>query len=280
MSHLVSSCPHLVVLMGGIPVSCLVFTGSMVSTITETCFRQHFEPWGQDRLRSCQWLQLRAANGLSIPYIGYIELDIKLCGHVVSRCGVLVVRDPPGGICTQVPGVLDGVVLFEPPEAGLPAVLLASPSLVRVIKGTVYLPVVNVGMVDVFLYSNIVLGMLNDVCVVSLPEGVTEVKSVAASVNSHSLTAVPAVSEPIEAVDLSTLTETEQGQLLEASVIRESSSPYASPIVLVKKKDGSLRMCVNYRQLNAKTRKDAFPLPRIEESLDAMTGACWFSTLD
>lgn len=69
-------------------------------------------------------------------------------------------------------------------------------------------------------------------------------------------------------------------QLLEAQVIRESSSPYASPIVLVKKKDGSMRMCVDYRQLNNKTRKDAFPLPRIDESLDALTGARWFSTLD
>ncbi len=69
-------------------------------------------------------------------------------------------------------------------------------------------------------------------------------------------------------------------QLLESQVIRESCSPYSSPIVLVKKKDGSLRMCVDYRQLNARTRKDAYPLPRIEESLDALTGARWFSTLD
>ncbi|XP_042072601.1 uncharacterized protein LOC106632647 [Haplochromis burtoni] len=69
-------------------------------------------------------------------------------------------------------------------------------------------------------------------------------------------------------------------QLLEAQVIRESSSPYASPIVLVRKKDGSLRLCVDYRLLNSKTRKDAFPLPRIEESLDALAGARWFSTID
>lgn len=69
-------------------------------------------------------------------------------------------------------------------------------------------------------------------------------------------------------------------QLLESQVIRESSSPYASPIVLVRKKDESLRMCVDYRPLNSKTRKDAFPLPRIEESLDALSGARWFSTID
>ena len=69
-------------------------------------------------------------------------------------------------------------------------------------------------------------------------------------------------------------------QLLQTQVIRESSSPFSSPLVLVKKKDGSLRMCVDYRQLNAKTRKDAFPLPRIEESLDMLSGARWFSTMD
>lgn len=69
-------------------------------------------------------------------------------------------------------------------------------------------------------------------------------------------------------------------QLLEAQVIRESCSAYASPIVLVKKKDGSLHMCVDYRQLNSKTRKDAFPLLRIEETLDSLAGARWFSTMD
>lgn len=69
-------------------------------------------------------------------------------------------------------------------------------------------------------------------------------------------------------------------QLLEAEIIRESCSPYASPIVLVKKKDDSLRMCIDYRQLNARTRKDTFPLPGIDESLDSLSGACWFSTLD
>lgn len=56
-------------------------------------------------------------------------------------------------------------------------------------------------------------------------------------------------------------------QLLETQVIQESCSPCASPIVLVKKKNGSLRMCVDYCQLNSKTRKNAFPLPRIERSL-------------
>ena len=69
-------------------------------------------------------------------------------------------------------------------------------------------------------------------------------------------------------------------QLQDAQFIRESSSRFASPILCMKKKDGSFRLCVGYLLLNSKTRKDAFPLPRIEESLDALSGAHWFSTLD
>ena len=64
------------------------------------------------------------------------------------------------------------------------------------------------------------------------------------------------------------------------NVIRESSSPYVSPVVLVRKHDGSLRMCVDYRALNAKTRKDAYPLPRIDEALAVLKGAKYFCSLD
>ena len=70
------------------------------------------------------------------------------------------------------------------------------------------------------------------------------------------------------------------GDKLEAGVVQESSSPWASPIVLVKKKDRSLRFCVDYRRLNAITRKDVFPLPRIDDLLDQLKGKSVFSTLD
>lgn len=68
--------------------------------------------------------------------------------------------------------------------------------------------------------------------------------------------------------------------MLDSGVVSESTSPGAAPIVLVKKKDGSWRFCVDYRRLNAVTHKDAYPLPSIEESLTGLKAARRYSTLD
>jgi hypothetical protein len=68
--------------------------------------------------------------------------------------------------------------------------------------------------------------------------------------------------------------------MLAQGIIEPACSPWASNIVLVRKKDGSFRCCVDYRQLNLVTRKDAYPLPRIDVCLDAMAKAKWFSTFD
>lgn len=69
-------------------------------------------------------------------------------------------------------------------------------------------------------------------------------------------------------------------EMLEAGILRESSSPYASPIVLVKKKTGEKRLCVDYRALNKRTKRDHYPLPRIEDQLDQLSGNNLFISLD
>ena len=72
----------------------------------------------------------------------------------------------------------------------------------------------------------------------------------------------------------------EVSKMLENGVIRRSTSPWSSPIVLVQKRDGSWRFCIDFRRVNAVTHKDAYPLPRIDSTLDSLSGAQFFLTLD
>eukprot|EP00731_Ephydatia_muelleri_P007839 Em0004g177a len=69
-------------------------------------------------------------------------------------------------------------------------------------------------------------------------------------------------------------------EMQDSNVIQPSNSPWASPIVLARKKDGTLRMCVDYRKLNSVTKPDKFPLPRIDDLLDQLGKSKYFSTLD
>ena len=68
--------------------------------------------------------------------------------------------------------------------------------------------------------------------------------------------------------------------MLDSNIITPSSSPWASPVVFVRKKDSSLRFCVDYHKVNVITRKDAYPLPRVNDTLDTSACCKWFTTLD
>eukprot|EP00731_Ephydatia_muelleri_P000081 Em0001g81a len=69
-------------------------------------------------------------------------------------------------------------------------------------------------------------------------------------------------------------------EMLQKGVIKKSASPWASPISLAQKKDGITRFCVDYRKINTVTRRDAYPIPWIDDTLDTFSGSKWFSTLD
>ena len=81
-------------------------------------------------------------------------------------------------------------------------------------------------------------------------------------------------------VHLNAVVNNQVNDMLERGIIRASNSPWSSPIVLAPKKDGDYRFCVDFRRVNSVTKKDAHPMPRIDEILDQLGGARYFSTLD
>ena len=69
-------------------------------------------------------------------------------------------------------------------------------------------------------------------------------------------------------------------EMLDGGAICPSQSPWCNAVVLVRKKDGGLRFCIDFRRLNSRTKKDAYPLPRMQETMESMVGARFFSTMD
>lgn len=69
-------------------------------------------------------------------------------------------------------------------------------------------------------------------------------------------------------------------EMLTSGVIEPSTSEWASPVCLVKKPDGTYGFCIDYRRVNSVSRKNAFPVPDIQDALDNLRGSCWFATID
>lgn len=108
--RLLGKCPTVEITIGGVTVACLLDTGSMVTTITQQFYEQYLQPQFQFQLQPCQWLKLKAANGLDIPYLGYLETTIGILGKTLPKMGILVVKNSSDPAIQsrreQVPGLL------------------------------------------------------------------------------------------------------------------------------------------------------------------------------
>ena len=410
-------CPTTTIQLAGMTVPFILDTGSMVTTLTSRFFHETLAS-KVGPAQPCTWLRLRAANGLAIPYEGYIEVDVTIAGRLLPRMGILI-TSPEGASDSVVPGLLGmniiqhcydlfsrgvggvhpesdwdqgwrrvfstcrtiqqlpadgrlglarttgGVVHLAPGTVGwiparcphlagvswpavlleqnsdpsaLPAGLVLNRAMLAVEAGVAWVPVANVGRLEVQIPERTQLGEFfipqgaisaggpvevqvrgTEAVVGATPTGLgasldfsglnwsglspaqvalgQQLLGQYADVFSRhdgDLGCSTVLEHEIPLLDHAPVrqryrrlppSQYEQVRehiqvLLEGGVIRPSTSPYASPIVIVQKKSGQMRMCVDYRQLNAKTRRDAYPLPRIEESLDALGGARYFSTLD
>ena len=101
-------------------------------------------------------------------------------------------------------------------------------------------------------------------------------------VKHHIRTAGEPIRQPMHRLSeaLKTTVDSQVQNMLQNDIIQPSHSPWSSPIVMVKKKDGTWRFCVDYRKVNAITHHDAHPLPRIDATLDSLAGSTLFTMLD
>jgi transposase InsO family protein len=372
------------------------------------------------------WMTVRGANQLEVPYVGYIEVTVVLCGQTLPNVGVLVLKDPVGSIGANrkraVPGVLGSNVFRMMKEMGvgidhltnvldlyetsshvigseestsfvrvarnqsvmiparsskvvvgttrqakggkscvvavqalqcghLPRNIMVVPTCVSVQDGQCPVRVVNLGEEHVWLQPRTRLGLAQEVdviheseqserCRVEVIEGEIVVHMEKIQVDITTEAVHTSMDDLPFKVDLGDMTFSDEQtseiatlfheykdcfcqdgddlgytdairhkiptvddipvriphrripphqmsevrdhieKMMKQNIIKPSTSPYAAPVVLVRKKDNSLRLCVDYRQLNNKTIKDAYPLPRIDEALDALHGAKYFSSID
>ena len=371
----------------GVHIDSLIDSGSDITSLPYSVFHEKLESKGARLVNTDQWLDLSAANGLEIPYIGVAIMDIELDGVTVRDRGIMITHDLPERE-GHVPGVIGLNVLRWVPAyknllqetttrnstkarssfvrvagngANIPqgtvcnirasAKALLEPGIVEAVhntQGIVVTPslvsntselivqVANFSKRDVSLKPRTKIGILSAIQKVQTgltvkeeagrlrisrdkPSGVQrdvmlpDLKDFPGNeeqrVRMHNILqeftdifyqegdplgitptvkhriimehATP-ISQPYRRIPPHLWTELKDHieDLLQKGIITESSSDFASPIVIVQKRSGGIRMCVDYRKLNQRVRRDVYPIPRIEESLELMNGAQYFSTLD
>ena len=268
--------------IGGANAHALIDTGSEVTTVTESWLHEHFP---QTKPAYLNWLRLKGAHGFDIPYNVVIEVTLTIGTQTLADIMVLVVKHSDD-IETrdrkkQVPVVLGMNVLGKIEnflkECGTISYETCTATPLRDSNVNVPCPDFE-GTTEQREQLQRLLNQHRNVFATDDNDlGYTDRVQHRIPVKDDIPVAQPY--RPIPPRQFDEVRDHIQG-LLAKKIIVESHSPYAAPIVLVRKKDGTLRLCVDYRRLNAKTVGYAYPLPRIQERFDALVGAQYFTTLD
>ena len=160
------------------------------------------------------------------------------------------------------------------------ALFLNKPMIVLLYKGAPF----NTNQLDTSLSSSIVslLQEFEDVFPKEIPKGLLPIRGIKHQIDFVSGATIPnrpayrSRSNPGETKEL----QKQVGELMEKGYVRESMSPCAVPVILVPKKDGTWRMCVDCRAINNITVKYRHPIPRLDDMFDELNGSCIFSKID
>ena len=110
---IVGHAPTLEVNLGGIAVLCLVDTDNHVTTVTVSFFKEHLKTLASNVMDPHSWLTVRVANGIEVPYASYVEMDMEVCGVVVSKRDVLIVKDTTDLASKKVNSLLGTNILMQ-----------------------------------------------------------------------------------------------------------------------------------------------------------------------
>ena len=250
--------------------NCTLDTGSQVSIVPLWFFEKLY---GVKLQTKPDWLIVKSASGDTMKYIGYFMTDIRISGIIIRNKGFLVTNN-------DTLKIIGMNILRELRFIGKQTTLGTGDKTVKVKALEINKRLINE---DIHIDSNtrkLLENLLNKYEDIFAVSGINSPSS-AGSHRIRTINDIP-VCQPYRRIPPTEVKAVKDhiNNLIREGVIEESSSMYSSPIVLVKKKSGELRMCVDYRKLNAKVVRDQYPLPRVDDSLDAVAGSIWFTTLD
>ena len=273
--------------MEGYNVKCLIDSGSAVSIIPISEARRI----GIEKLKKAEWLKITCANQEVIEYLEYFETDIKIFGKLVKEVGFLVSKN-------DILKVVGMNILNKLPEYRSEKMIFRKYIQENTCNRNQNCVKIGVNKIEVEILRDrqwmdeLVYGdsmevrhrlvkILETNEKAFMKEGGQLGWSNAGNHSIRTLDNVP-VNGPYRRIPLSQIEQVREhlDKLKADGVIEESESDYCSPMVIVKKKNGEMRLCIDYRLLNKKTERDAYPMMRLDDLLDTVSGYKYYSSLD